>query len=687
MEHVMTLNKLVRRGLGWVGFAAAACLAANAATPIVTTVAGGYVGDGKPATSASLAYPVAVARDASGNLYISDGSHCRIRKVVPTGTIRTFAGTGICGYSGDGGPAKSATVSFPAGLAFDTKGNLIFADEYNSVIRMISPAGTISTIAGNGIAGYSGDGGPATSSNLAFPQGVSVDSTGRIYIADSSNAVIRMVDTAGVIHTVAGNHTSGFSGDGGPATSAEISSAMSVLAGSGGAFYIADTFNDRVRKVNPAGIISTLAGNGFAGNSGSGGPATAATIGGVRGLVSSSGKLYISTYGNIWVFNPGTQIITLIAGDPTGANVGYNGDGNAALSTDFSGPWGMAAGSGATLLVADTGNARIRQISGTQIVTTLAGGYVGDGGPATAAGLNYQGHIAFDPAGNLYIPDTYNNRVRKVTPSGTITTFAGTGFVGYSGDGGPASAATFQGPQGVAADGNGNVYIADTGNGVIRKVDSSGTITTFLTTLTASNGFAVSAAAYGMNVDGSGNLYAADGVFAVWKITPSGSTSIVAGVLYDLGYNGDGMPATQAWLYLPRGVAVDGAGNVYIADWLNSRVRKVDTAGNISTVAGNGNFGFSGDHGPATSATLWDPQDVAIDAKGNLYIADTFNYRIRVVNPAGTINTLAGSGGYDYNGNNLPVTKTGMYAPAVTLDPNGVVYYSDDGSYRVRKIH
>ncbi len=177
-------------------------------------------------------YPVAVARDAGGNLYISDGSHCRIRKVVPTGTIRTFAGTGICGYSGDGGPAKSATVSFPAGLAFDTKGNLlIFADEYNSVIRMISPAGTISTIAGNGIAGYSGDGGPATSANLAFPQGVSVDSTGRIYIADSSNAVIRMVDTAGVIHTVAGNHTSGFSGDGGPATSAGVGNLVEHATG------------------------------------------------------------------------------------------------------------------------------------------------------------------------------------------------------------------------------------------------------------------------------------------------------------------------------------------------------------------------------------------------------------------------------------------------------------------------
>lgn len=683
----MTLNKLVRRGLGWVGFAAAACLAANAATPIVTTVAGGYIGDGKQATSASLADPAAVARDASGNLYISDSDNCRIRKVAPTGTISTFAGTALCGYSGDGGPAKSARVSFPASLVFDPRGNLIFADEYNSVIRMISPAGTISTIAGNGIAGYSGDGGPATSANLSFPEGVSVDSTGRIYIADSSNAVIRMVDTAGVIHTVAGNHTSGFSGDGGPATSAEISSAMSVLAGGGGVFYIADTFNNRVRKVNADGIISTLAGNGSPGNSGSGGPGTSAAIGGARGLLLAGGKLCISTYGNIWAMNLGTQIITLIAGDPTGRNMGYNGDGNTALSTDFASPWGMAAGSGASLLVADTGNARVRRISASQVVTTFAGGYVGDDGPATAASLNDPGYVAFDPAGNLYIPDINNNRVRKVTPSGIITTFAGTGVVGYSGDGGPASAATFRNPEGVAADGNGNVYIADTGNGVIRKVDSSGTITTFVTTFTASNGFSLNAVACGLNVDGSGNLYAADGVFGVWKITPSGSTSIVAGVLYDLGYNGDGIPATQAWLYLPRGVAVDGAGNVYIADWLNSRVRNVDTVGIISTVAGNGSFGFSGDRGPAISATLWDPQDVAVDAKGNFYIADTFNYRIRVVNSVGTINTLAGSGGYSYNGNNLPATQTGMYALAVMVNPTGVVYYSDGFSNRVRKIH
>ena len=683
----MTLNKFVQRSLGCLGLVAAACLAASAATPIVTTVAGGYVGDGKHATAASLAYPAAVARDASGNLYVSDSSNCRIRKVVSTGTISTFAGTGICGYSGDGGPASAATISFPAGLVFDSKGNLIFADEYNSVIRMISPAGTISTIAGNGVAGYSGDGGPATSASLAFPQGVSVDSTGRIYIADSSNAVIRMVDTAGVIHTVAGNHTSGFSGDGGPATSAEISGAISVLAGSGGSFYIADIYNDRVRKVNAAGIISTYAGNGQGGNTGSGGPATAAAIGGVRGLILAGGQLYISTYQNIWAVTPSTQIITLIAGDPAGVTQGFNGDGNTALSTDFSGPWGMAVGSSSSLLVADTGNARIRQISKSQIVSTIAGGYVGDGGPATVASLNYQGHIAFDPAGNLYIADTYNSRVRKVTPSGIISTFAGTGIVGYSGDGGPANAATLRSPQGVAADSNGNVYIADEGNGVIRKVDSTGAITTFVTTLTASNGFTLSAGAFGLTTDSAGNLYAADGIFGVWKITPSGTTSMVAGVLYDLGYNGDGIPATQAWLYLPRGVAVDGAGNVYIADWLNSRIRKVDTAGIISTVAGNGSFGFSGDHGPATSATLWDPQDVAVDAKGNFYIADSFNYRIRVVNTAGTINTLAGSGAFNYNGNNLAATKTGMYAPALTVDPSGVVYYSDDASYRVRKIH
>jgi sugar lactone lactonase YvrE len=652
---------------------------ASAATPKVITVAGGYLGNGKPAASASLANPGSVARDAKGNLYVSDTDNCLIRRISTKGTITSMAGTGICGYSGDGGPAKSAMIYAPEGLAFDGNGNLLFADIGNSRIRKITTAGTISTIAGNGAFGYSGDGGPATQASLADPLAVSADPLGNIYIADSSNQVIRMVDTAGAIHTVAGNHTPGFSGDGGPATSAQLRYPRGVLADSNGNFYISDSANLRVRKVDSTGTINTYAGDGHSGNGGNGGPATQAGLGPERGLFLGGGMLYIVAGANVWAVDLNTQIINLVAGTTQGA-IGFNGDGMPALSTSFNFPWGLAFDAGGNLLIADSGNNRIRKIDASHVVTTIAGGYIGDGGPARAASLNvpsyFGGHLTFDPTGNLYIADTYNNRVRKVSPTGAISTVAGTGITGYTGDGGPASAATLNMPNGVAADDLGNVYIAD-GNGVIRKVDSTSTITTLSHT-----------SAEGLAVDTSGNIYAADmDDNVIWKITPAGAAGVVAGVLGQYGYNGDGIRATQAWLWAPAGIAVDKAGNLYIADYDNSRIRKVNTSGTISTVAGNGLFGYSGDGGAATAAMLSFPTDVGVDAKSNFYVADSANCRIRVVDSAGTINTIAGTGNAGYNGNGLPATATNILPSAVNVSPKGIVYGTDVASDRVRKIH
>jgi sugar lactone lactonase YvrE len=268
---------------------------------------------------------------------------------------------------------------------------------------------------------------------------------------------------------------------------------------------------------------------------------------------------------------------------------------------------------------------------------------------------------------------------------GTISTFAGTGICGYGGDRGPATSATLLYPQAVAADKNGNVYIADTGNEVIRKVDSTGTITTLVTIL-ISNGDATSARVNALAVDGSGNLYASDGVWAIWKITAAGATSVVAGVLFDVGYNGDDIPANQAWLFLPTGVAVDSVGNIYISDWLNNRIRMVNTSGVISTVAGNGTEGFGGDGGPATSAMLNLPTDVAVDNKGNFYIADWINLRIRAVDSSGTIETLAGSGNGGYNGNDVLAGKANLLPQGVAVRDD-VVYFSEQTTYLVRKVH
>ena len=660
----------------------AASINAHAATPIVTTVAGGYIGDGKPATSASFAWPDSVVTDVAGNIYVADQLNCRIRKISPKGVINTFAGTGICGYSGDGGPATSAMIFYPVGLAFDGQGSLLFGDSVNQRIRKVTSAGTITTVAGNGTSGYSGDGGLATQASISGPSGISVDPLGNVYIADSFNFAIRMVDPAGVIHTVAGTNTPGFSGDGGPAISAHISDSLSVNADNNGNFYIADGGNQRVRKVDSSGIITTYAGNGSIGNTGSGGPATSAGFGAPKGLLLLGGKLYISTEGNIWSVDLATQLIDLIGGSPILGSEGFNGDGNTAPLTDFLLPTGMGSDPAGNLLVADRNNGRIRKIDSSQIVTTIAGGFVGDGRPGTAASLNlgFFDHIGFDLGGNLYIADASNNRIRKVSPKGVITTFAGTGIKGHTGDGGPASDATLSIPAAVAADRNGNVFIADGGfgGGPIRKVDSSGMISTFSNINVVLGG--------ALAVDMNGNLYASDGLAAVWKITPSGSASVVAGMPNHYGYSGDGFPATGALLNVPGGIAVDAAGNLFIADSFNARIRKVDTSGIISTVAGNGTRGYSGDGGPATAATLSEPSDVAVDGKGNVYVTDR-NRRVRVVHRSGIIQTLAGTGISGYNGNRLAATATNLNPSAVAVSPTGVVYVLDEDSMRVRKIH
>ena len=662
------------------GFLSAAVDPANAGISKAITVAGGYVGDGGPATSASLNLADGVATDGHGNIYITDSANCRIRLVTPRHIITTIAGTGICGYSGDGGAATAAKLNYPEGVLIDAGGNILFADLNNNRIRKITPAGIITTIAGNGTRGYSGNGGPARKASLNNPTDVFLDPAGNLYIADSSNFVIRKVDPAGIIQTVAGNHTQGFSGDGGPATSAQISSPFGVVADAHGNFYIADSNNLRIRKVDTAGTMTTYAGDGQFGNGGNGGPATSASIGQTQGLLLSNSKLYISTGSNIWAVGLTTQNIQIVAGNANG-NSGFSGDGQLAVSTTLDFVRGMTMTKGGALLFADASNGRVRKIASNQIVSTVAGGYIGDGGNALAATVNLSclcSNIGFDQVGNLYISDASNQRVRKVTPSGTITTVAGTGLTGYSGDGGPATAATLNFPEGVAVDSSGNIYIADSNNLAIRKVDSTGTISTF-----ASN-----VGAQGLAVDAAGNLYAAAPFTGdeILKYTPAGSVTTVAGVLFNFGYNGDGIPATQADLFFPTGVAVDAAGNIYIADWLNARVRKVDTAGIISTVAGNGIPGFGGDGGPATSANLASPIDVAVDPQGNLYIADAFNNRVRVVDTAGIIHTFAGTGFEGYNGNGLPATRTNMLPISVAVSPQGIPYVSDEDSNRVRKI-
>ena len=386
--------------------------------------------------------------------------------------------------------------------------------------------------------------------------------------------------------------------------------------------------------------------------------------------------------------NTSTNVIQTYAG----SSLGFDGDGHALTAAQFARPSMIMFNKQGDLVVADTLNGRLRV--GAKKMFTVAGGYIGDGSTPTSAALVMPEAVAFDNGNNYYVADATGNRVRKVSAStGEISTVAGTGVNGYSGDGGPATSAQLWSPAGVAVDGNGNLFISDSFNNVIRKVDNTGKISTF-----ANN------ANFGslghITLDSVNNLYVvdnancADGAHGgvLWKITPVGTVSVFAGVVGVCGYNGDGIPAATALLNTPYGVAFDSFGDLYIADSSNNRVRKVDTAGTITTIAGDGNCGYSGDGGPQASAVRCFPEDVVLNA-GVTYIADTANFVIRKIS-SGIITTYAGTGavGFDgspfgYNGDGLPALSTNLDDPVgLAKDSSGTIYELDDSQQRLRKI-
>lgn len=347
------------------------------------------------------------------------------------GNITSIAGNGSMGFSGDGGLATAASLNHPRGLAADSYGNVYFSDMDNRRVRRVGPDGMIATIAGNGIIGDSGDGGLAVNASLSDVAGLALDPAGNLYIADSSNRRVRKVTSGGVITTFAGNGIEGFSGDGGPATSARLGRPTALLF-SAGTLYITDSTNERIRRVSIDGTITTIAGNG---------------------------------------------------------TLGFYGDGGLAVGASLATPLGMAMDKLGNLYFADADNNRIRRINPAGVITTVVGDgvgrFAGDQNFASSASLNIPEDLAFDNAGNLFIADAGNNRVRKVDSSGLMSTLAGTGQDGYSGDGGPANAAMVSFPWGLTTNAAGSVYIADRVNNRIRLV--SGNLSDGLPSLTANS--------------------------------------------------------------------------------------------------------------------------------------------------------------------------------------------------------
>jgi hypothetical protein len=627
--------------------------------PQVQFVAGngsyGYSGDNGPAIGAQLDTPWGIALDSSGNLFIADYNNCVVREVIASsGLIQTVAGNNAlgCGYSGDGGPATSATLNYPSGVAVDSHGNLFIADYVNDVIREFTASDSkIKTIAGTGSYGYTGDNNPAINARLNWPEAICVDTAGNLYIADSGNHVVREVVIAtGNIKTVAGNGTAGNSGDEGQAVNAELNLPSAVFVDASGQIYIADSAAEVIRIVDQFGDIHTL---------------TSLSSDSLNGITVDTDGTALVTEGTshlVVAYDPVAHEVTTIAGN---GYQSYSGDGGDAFDAQLLSPAALAVDNHNSVFVADTGNNLIReltpdteQVSGLAI-NLVAGephviGCCGNGGPAIGSSLVAPTGVAVDSAGNFYFPDANHDVVLKVSATDqTINVFAGNpdASSGYSGDGGPATDALMSSPERVAVDNAGNLFIADSGNCVIREVvKSTGYIQTVAGNYALGCGFGGDGGAAtsaqldepgGMAFDSNQNLFIADNVNQVIRevVASTGKIQTVAGTPGTTGYAGDGGPAVAAELNTPVAVHVDSAGNLLIADYYNCVIRRVDANGLIATLAGSGTCGFAGDGGPAMSAEFMHISDVTTDPSNNVLVADTYNNRIRVIQAPATLTT------------------------------------------------
>ena len=741
-------------------------------TGAITTVAGngstGFSGDGGAATNAKLYTPVGLFIDPTGNLYIADLNNNVIRKVNTSGIISTIAGTvGSYAYSGDGGAATAAEIGRPGAIALDASGNLYICDNQNGVIRKVNTSGIISTFAGNGTPGFSGDGGAASAAQLAGPQDIKFDAAGNLLIADAANNVVRKINTSGIISTIAGNHTAGFSGNGGAATAAKLYGPSGIAIDALGNIYISDQNNNEVRMVNSLGYISTYAGGGAgisytymggtpnSGYTGDGGLAASATLttpvavacgrmGNVfiadgnnvirevsnqQSLTSSPVDFYVppgaipATYtGDLTVYSatgattytvsvvvaPSSGIINGIADVCTGStttltNASTGGTWSSSNTSVASVSGGIVSGvTSGTSLISYTVTSACGTRSATKLVnvTTTPGITLG-ANPIICAGdtlanITYSSTTG-SPMYDIKWDDTAIANGFKNTP-GTITTFAGDNSIGgtFYGDGGLATAAGFYNPGDIARDAAGNTYVADYSNGRIRKINSAGIISTVAGTgslgYSPDGTMATDANIYlsGMTVDAAGNIYISEnGNGLVRKINTDGVISTVAGQNGVFGYSGDGGAATDAQISYCGSMTVDAAGNLLIVDYGNNVVRKVNTAGIISTVAGNGGTGYTGDGGPATNAQFMQIVSVQTDASNNIYVSDFSAQVIRKINSSGIISTYAGTGTAGYSGNNGAATAAKLRGPyGIYMDnTEGKLYISEMNNNIIRAVN
>ncbi len=650
------------------------------------------IGDGRKAVDVVLTLVDGVTADSEGNLYISHRSKNRIRKVSPDGVITTVAGNGFAGYDGDNGPALEASLNFPAGLCVGPHGNLFVADRNNHRIRKITPDGIITTIAGTGKPDFGGDEGPANEAHLNFPSDVECDSQGNLYISDRSNNRIRKIDAEGNINTVAGLGMAGYGGDFGPALDALLKYPFGIHLDGKGNLYIADRGNNRIRKVTPDGMIVTFAGDGTHFFSGDYGPATQASLAYPTDVTSDEkGNIYIADRNNNRIRKVDSYgIITTVMGN---GKYEYNGDNEIASETTLHLPFALTVTPDKKLIIVDRNHFRVRGMDlNTHSVLTVAGNggsfFRGDQGPGLGATLEAPSGIVVDSRGYIIFSDKQAHRLRVLDPKAYINTFGGSGREGSEGDGGPVTKAALFLPDSMVIDHEGNIYlISSQGNSYfVRKIDPQGMITRF-----AGNGqlgdtednIPAVEASLGvlkdLAVDREGNVYLADYTNRRIRMVDR------KGIIHSIG--------DAQWKLIkdeevhPNGLAVNDRGELFVSDSGSSKIRKIDLEGNVSLYAGNGSFKDSGDNGPALEAGIRSPGGLVFSPDGELYIAEENTHRIRKIDKDGIITTVAGTGVAGFSGDHGPANEARLKSPyRMAFDSKGNLYFTDRDNNRIRKV-
>ena len=673
----------------------------------ISVIAGVGQRAGIPAREADAGWPMGVVRRPDADLVVIDYQWHRIWRIDLDGTLHAFAGDGIAGDSGDGGPAAGARFRHPHDLYQDRHGNLYLSDLGNFTIRRIDyETGIITRVAGNGRIGRGGDGGLALDAELDCTCGVAVDPDGTVYLSSEWTNNIRRIDAqTGIVETVFGHHArhypsergdsrpysgrglslGGYHGDGGPAKDAGFNHPEHLAFDSTGDLYVCDNSNDRVRRIDMrSGIIDTVLGNGQRASNGDGGPAAeASTLMPDAICLDVHDNLYVGEkYGyRVRKVERATGLVRTLAGtgEPGFGEEGLPGPITRCNSVEA----GICADPDGTVFWGDCSGRLRRCDGGTGIVTTVLGGTsVHDGENARAGFLNGPGGLSVGPGGTIHIADVWNQRIRSIDPdTGIVRTIAGTGARAYGGDGGPAVDAHLGNPHDVSVDRAGRVVIADTRHGHVRRIDRDGVIRNVAGAAfqwdKGDGGPALSACLMHVLAVTHGpddDIYIGDaGCGRIRRVDAlTGIITTVAGNGLP-GNAGDGGPATQARIGSPTAIRVDGSGHLYFADDRYHVIRRVDAdTGEISTLTGTGEAGFAPDGTRAASAAISVPRGLALDKEGRVYFSDSGNNRVRRISGNGLIETVAGSGDYGDTDQSVPALDTPLN------EPHGLCFFGDD---------